>query len=191
MLKKLLVPGIVIIAGLMLGIVISPLFSKQNKTNTATIPNNAQSPTNTVTNRTISNFPIQLSIDLDKTSIKTYDKSRDITKDSVDIDKALLTVKYDNTTSNEMKNLKLWLNIPNDGRLDYADSDTVAANKEDIIKTNLRVYDLPDIKPNETVEAQIWIFGKYPGVHTFSGEIKSGPTDVVSNRSNKVTLTLQ
>jgi hypothetical protein len=175
MLKKLLVPGIVIIAGLMLGIVISPLFSKQNKTNTATIPNNAQSPTNTVTNRTISNFPIQLSIDLDKTSIKTYDKSRDITKDSVDIDKALLTVKYDNTTSNEMKNLKLWLNIPNDGRLDYADSDTVAAN----------------IKPNETVEAQIWIFGKYPGVHTFSGEIKSGPTDVVSNRSNKVTLTLQ
>jgi hypothetical protein len=190
MLKKFLVPGIVIIAGLMLGIIISPQFSKQNKANTTIIPDNTQSPTDTDTSQTVSNFPIQLSIELDKASIKTYDKSRDITKDSVDIDKALLTVKYKNTTSNEMKNLKLWLNLPNDGRLDYADSETVTSNREEIIKSNLRVYDLPDIKPNEEVEAQVWIFGKYPGVHTFSGEIKSGPTDVVSNTSNKVTLTL-
>ncbi len=189
MVKKILLTTLVIVSGIMLGVILSSKSGQQENPNKSSSSKPPSLPP--ITAEPSAEVGINATLKIDKASIKAYDKSIDITKNLAKIDKALVNIVYENKSDEDLTDVKLWLDISNQDQLGYSDTETAKANVAEISRRGQRIYDISNIKSGETVGAHVWIFGQKPGRYTITAQVKSDKDNIVSNKPNSITLTVQ
>lgn len=132
---------------------------------------------------------IKTSVKLDKPSIDAFEG--DHTKEFDKVDKAMVLVTYQNTTNEDLTDLKLWIDADNLSGIKFSSTENAKQNNPDISRTGKRVFDVPDIEAGQTKNVYVVVFGETPGKYNLTAQLKSTEEEDLSITTDPVTLTVR
>jgi hypothetical protein len=164
--KKILIPTIVIVAGLMLGTIFSMslLNRKTDMTDSTQIPNSGESSVSTQNS-------LQTKASISPKTIKVTAKETDIPGNFDSLDKANITINYLNATKTDLTNVQLLFTTSPDANLGISGTGNVRLNEDESARQSRRVFDIPDVKAGESNQVVFSVYGLAKGEHTIYGKI--------------------
>lgn len=202
--KKTLIVGLaVVVAGVMLGIILSlPNKSKVKSPSTNTFDNSA-TPNNSNNNQPIktqqskpqedsittnNKKTINVTLEADPTSIKSTGQNVDIIKDFAKIDKSTLKITYANSTGRDLTGIQLWIGASGVKGFGTTGVGETKYNKE-LSSTNKRpIFDVPSLKAGSKGIASIKLYSRNPG--SMQVTVLATTKDGLSSKSNSVKITV-
>jgi hypothetical protein len=193
--KTLLIAIAVVIAGVMLGVIISSPKNSDQTTNTSTTPTNNTSGTTRTqqggnqNNTDSNNSGINVVLDATPNTIKAAGKDIKIPEDYEKIDKASLKISYSNDTGKDLKNVHLLVGVNGlKGWGTTGMSKEIKVNKE-LSEINGRpVFVIPEIKSGTKNAFGIKIYSRNSGKMNVSVQLKTA--DGLTAKSNVISITV-
>jgi hypothetical protein len=192
--KKIIIPFIVSVSGLMIGVILSSSFQKKpslqepassvNQGYPLTQPTTSSSIEN---NNIISANELELRLTVTPNPLKAFDASLDYRKDWDKIDKARIIISYKNNSGIDFEDMQVWIKADSEDIL-YSGTNTTKQDTDLTSKIGRMVYDIPDIKAGEANGAEVVLFSSKPGTYQISAEIHTKDNKTTPAVTTSITV---
>lgn len=169
MLKKFLIIAIIVAGGLMLGTIISISISEKDSTKSTNATTSPDSQKKATSPKGI----LKTDININPTTIKVTPENLDGGRDLDKIDKATVTLQYENQSSSDLKDIKVKFSNPEVKNISFAASDYSKFSPSETKSGLIYVFTVPDLKAGEKGMAKFLVFSGDVGTHIVIGEIKT------------------
>lgn len=185
MLKKIIIPVIVIVGGIMLGVILSTTTTKRGTTT-----NSSPAPAN---EKIAASNNDKASLSANPTSIKAAGELTPLNEsENEKIEKSILSVTYENTTSSVLTDITLRFVVKGTNRYGVGavpngnaspDEELQAKDKEGV------VFVTQELNPGSELRSSVFLFGRDPEKITVTAQIKSGEQVIATTNPITVSVT--